>query len=326
MPEHVSPMLIVIAAVSLLFAFEGIRTLLSSNLFSKAAKTRRRLRKLASQMESGDVSTSEESLLRAEASKSQLDSLLDAVPGMEVVRVRLYCAGLPTTPKRFLATSLGISFIAVFVTSVFAVDPIVRFAAASAGFLPWINASRLARKRVEEFEQQFPDALDLLIRSLRAGHSLSVGLRMVAEELPDPIGREFGFVADEIQVGKTVSEALAALAHRIPSSDLPFFVVAVAIQQETGSNLAEVLQNLSGVVRARFQLYGKVRALTSMGRASANLLVCWPGVMVGALYAVNPDYIRPLWESPEGHTMMLISAVLIVVGYVICRQMAKIEV
>jgi tight adherence protein B len=321
-----SPLLFVVVAVAVLFAVEGVRALLRSNFLSNQAKARKRLRNLASQMQAGEEENPEESLLRAESSGSLLDSFLDTLPGVTALRVRLYCAGLTMTPKRFLGISLGLGVLAVAVASLFTVDPIIRAAASGVALVPWFNSGRLSRKRIAEFEHQFPDALDLLIRSLRAGHSLSVGLQMVSQELPDPIGREFGFVADEIRIGKAVPAALANLANRMPAPDLPFFVVAVSIQQETGSNLAEVLQNLSEVVRDRFQLYGKVRALTSMGRASANLLVCWPAVMIGALYSVNPDYIRPLWETPEGHTMMMISAVMIVIGYVICRRMATIKV
>jgi tight adherence protein B len=203
---------------------------------------------------------------------------------------------------------------------------LLRLAGGGLGLLPWLNARRLGTKRTQAFEQQFPDALDLLIRALRAGHSLSVGLQMVSDELQDPVAGEFGLVADEIQLGKPVPQALANLAHRVNAPDLPFFVIAVAIQQETGSNLAEVLQNLSAVIRERFQLYGKVRALTAMGRASANLLACWPAVMVGALYVTNADYIRPLWETEQGHTMIMIATVMIIFGYVICRRMATIKV
>jgi tight adherence protein B len=103
-------------------------------------------------------------------------------------------------------------------------------------------------------------------------------------------------------------------------------VTAISIQQETGSNLAEILENLSHVIRERFKVYGKVRALTSMGRASANILAIWPGVMIGAIYLANPDYIAPLWESDAGGTIVLISIAMIVVGYVICRRMATIRV
>jgi tight adherence protein B len=194
------------------------------------------------------------------------------------------------------------------------------------GFAPWFNTGRLGHKRTLEFEKQFPNALELLIRALRAGHSLNLGLQMVGEELPDPIGSEFAQVAEEIHLGNDVQSALANLAFRVDSVDLPFFVVAVTIQQETGSNLAEVLENLAQVIRERFKIHGKVRSLTAMGRGSANLLAVWPLVMVGSLYTVNRSYIAPLWETEGGHTMALIAAIMIAVGYFLCRKMATIRV
>jgi tight adherence protein B len=324
---NISPLVFVVIVVAVLFGAEGIHTLVRTHFSSDQAKARKRLRTLAAQIDRGEAGADEEeSLLRSDTKPSWVDNLIDAIPGIMRLRVQLYCAGLTMTPKRFLAISFGLAGLGYVVATIFTADPVLQMLAMGVGLMPWINAGRLGRKRLGEFERQFPDALDLLIRSLRAGHSLSVGLQMVAEELPDPISREFSFVADEVRIGKTVPAALAHLATRMPAPDLPFFVVAVAIQQETGSNLAEVLQNLSSVIRDRFQLYGKVNALTAMGKATANLLVCWPGVMVGALYVVNPDYIRPLWETPEGHTMMMIAAVMIVIGYVICRRMATIKV
>jgi tight adherence protein B len=194
------------------------------------------------------------------------------------------------------------------------------------GLAPVVNVGRLKNKRRNAFEKQFPDALDLLIRALRAGHSLSSGLSMVGEELPDPIGTEFGHTADQIRLGKTMQSALSDLAYRVESIDLPFFVTAVAIQQETGSNLAEVLENLASVMRERFKIFGKVRALTAMGRGSANLLAAWPVIAVTSLYLVNPDYVAPLWEEPAGNTLAMISVAMVAVGYVLCRKFATIRV
>ena len=151
-------------------------------------------------------------------------------------------------------------------------------------------------------------------------------IKVIGSELPDPVGVEFAQLADEVQLGLPVNAALMNLVGRIDSEDLPFFATAIAIQQETGSNLAEVLHNLSYVIRERFKVYGKVRALTAMGRASANLLAGWPLVMVGAMYMTNPGYIAPLWETPQGHMMMVVSAVMVLIGWYGCRKMAEITV
>ena len=297
-------------------------------------QTGRRLERLARALQD-PVSRKHETALR-DPDASRLNTWLAAIPGRNELALELYRAGLPMTSQRFLLVSCGMAFaglmigIALFPGSLPALLPML------AGLLPWLrvrglvtekgSSSTAATKRLATFEQQLPDALDLLVRSLRAGHSLTSGLKMVGEELSDPIGTEFAHVANEIALGKETKQALDNLLYRVPSVDLPFFVTAISIQQETGSNLAEVLENLSGVIRERFKVLGKVRALTAMGRMSANILAVWPVIMLGAIYSVNPDYIAPLWENPAGHTMVMIAIALIIVGYVLCRRMAQIKV
>ncbi len=161
---------------------------------------------------------------------------------------------------------------------------------------------------------------------MRAGHSLTAGLQMVGQEIADPVGTEFSHVAEEVKLGQDVRQALAGVAYRIDTPDLPFFITAITIQRETGGNLAEVLEKLGHVIRERFKLYGKVRALTAIGRASANLLAVWPVVMVAGLYAVNPGYVAPLWEDEQGHLMVFAAVVLVIVGFLIARRMAVIKV
>ena len=157
-------------------------------------------------------------------------------------------------------------------------------------------------------------------------NSLTFALQMVGDELADPIGTEFGQVAQEIKLGKSVEKALDQLAYRVDVGDVPFFVTAISIQHTTGGNLAEILDKLSSLIRERFKLYGKIRALTAIGIASANLLAVWPVVMVGGLYLVAPDYLRPLWEHEMGSMLMGAAGVLVVIGYILCRRLAVIKV
>jgi len=323
---NISPVLFTLIVVSVALGFEAIITLMRAQGAGDPTRTRRRLRSLANALQAAEDGD-ETSLLRTDRNReSALDRVLAGLPFAKHLTLRLYRAGLTLSLKRFLTISAALACVGALCTMAFLPIPGTQLLGLLAGLLPYFHVARLGRKRTLAFEQQFPDALDLLIRALRAGHSFSVGLQMVGDELPEPVGREFALVADEIQLGKDARSALANLAYRVDAPDLPFFVVAVTMQQETGSNLAEVLGNLSGVIRERFKLYGKVRGLTAMGRASANLLAGWPAVMVGSLYAVNPDYIRPLWETKEGHLMMLISAAMIAVGYFVCRRMATIKV
>jgi len=320
-----SPILYALVFLSVLLLVEGLQELLGDRRSRQVAIARKRLREMAASLTAPET-RSEESLLVLQKEASWLDRMMQSLPFGEKLELTLYRAGLSVRPERFLLLSAVLAAGGWFVGLVLFETLTAAFLCALVGFLPWAQLSRLHRKRRDAFEAQFPDALDLLIRALRAGHSLSTALQMVGKELPDPVGTEFGQVAHEIQLGQQVRHSLANLSYRVESPDLPFFTTAIAIQQETGSNLAEVLENLSRVIRERFKLYGKVKALTAMGRASANLLAGWPLVMVGALYGVNEDYIKPLWETDQGQFLALISFVMVVIGYVICRRMATIKV
>lgn len=320
-----SPILYVLIFLSVLLLVEGLQEVVGDRRSRQVSIARKRLRAMAASLTAPEM-RGEESLLRLQDEGSWTDRLMQSLPFGEKLELALYRAGLSVRPERFVGLSVALAAGGWFIGLVLFEDLGRAILCSLVGLVPWIQLSRLQNQRRNAFEAQFPDALDLLIRALRAGHSLSTGLQMVGKELQDPVGTEFGQVAHEIQLGQHVRHALANLTYRVESPDLPFFVTAISIQQETGSNLAEVLENLSRVIRERFKIYGKVKALTAMGRATANLLACWPLVMVGSLYAVNEDYIRPLWETDQGKFLALISFVMVVIGYVICRRMAVIKV
>jgi tight adherence protein B len=292
------------------------------------ADARKRLKKMSERLRSEDDAPDEASLLKPEAEKgSLLNRIVARVPARPELELCLYRAGMPMTPERFLLISGGLALGGWFLALVYFESlALTAPAALVAASLPWIHLFRSQTGRRDAFERQFADALDLLIRALRAGHSLTSAFVMVGEELPDPIGAEFALLADEIRFGRSQREALADMAFRVDSIDLPFFITAISIQQETGSNLAEVLENLGTVMRERFKLFGKVRALTAMGRMTANLLAAWPVITFVALYAVNPEYLAPLWEEDMGHLLIAICVVMVIFGYVLCRKMAVIKV
>jgi tight adherence protein B len=320
-----NPMFYVFAVIALALALEGLNSVIKARRNSGRATAQRRLRKMTERIQAPDTQD-DESLLRASDQRSILDRLLGWLPGRNRLELGLYRAGLTISPERFVAMCFGLAAVGFVVGLTFFVHFGKAILCIAIGFAPVLNLRRLQTQRRNEFEKQFPDALDLLIRALRAGHALSSGLAMVGEELPDPLGTEFGHTADQIRLGKSMQSALSNLAYRVDSEDLPFFVTAVAIQQETGSNLAEVLQNLATVMRERFKIFAKVRALTAMGRGTANILAIWPVFAVCALYMVNPGYVSPLWEDPAGHTLAKISVVMVVIGYVLCRKSATIRV
>lgn len=151
-------------------------------------------------------------------------------------------------------------------------------------------------RRQKQFGAQFPDAIDIIVRSLRAGHPVPVAVTMVGRELPDPVGTEFGIVADEITYGADLETAMRSLYFRVGQDDLPLFVTAVAIQGSTGGNLGEILENLSAVIRLRFKMRRKIRALAAEGRASALILSSLPIAIFGMIQVVAPDFYRSVWH------------------------------
>jgi tight adherence protein B len=171
-------------------------------------------------------------------------------------------------------------------------------------FLPYFSLRVLRGRRQKKFGSQFPDAIDIIVRSLRAGHPVPIAVNMVARELPDPIGTEFGLVADEITYGADLETAMRNLYARVGQDDLPLFVTAVAIQGSTGGNLGEILENLSSVIRQRFKMRRKVRALAAEGRASALILSSLPILMFGVVQVVAPDFYGSVWQFDITKTIL----------------------
>jgi tight adherence protein B len=167
----------------------------------------------------------------------------------------------------------------------------------SATALPYLVLRLLRANRQKKFGAQFPDALDVIVRSLRAGHPVPVAISMVGREMADPIGTEFGIVSDEITYGADLETAMRNLYARIGSDDLPLFVTAVGIQNSTGGNLGEILENLSGVIRQRFKMRRKIRALASEGRASALILSALPIGLFIVIQVVAPDFYHAVWHE-----------------------------
>jgi tight adherence protein B len=163
--------------------------------------------------------------------------------------------------------------------------------------LPFLALRFLRSRRQKRFGAQFPDSLDIIVRSLRAGHPVPVAVNMVGREMGDPIGSEFGIVSDEVTYGADLETAMRNLYCRIGSDDLPLFVTAVAIQGSTGGNLGEILQNLSGVIRQRFKMRRKIRALAAEGRASAMILSALPIGMFLIIQFIAPDFYGAVWHE-----------------------------
>lgn len=204
---------------------------------------------------------------------------------------------------------------------VLALVPAALFGAAPSGYLYWLKMQRM-----KQFDQQLPEALELVSRALKAGHALSVGLKIVGEEAADPIGIEFRRVFDEVSMGVALQQALQNMIERLDSVDLRFFVTAVLVQRETGGNLAEIIDGLAGLIRKRFELQLKVRALSAEGRFSGIILFCLPIIVAMLLYQMNPEYMGLLFTDPMGQTMVMIGSFLMVTGAFVMKRLIAIKV
>lgn len=192
--------------------------------------------------------------------------------------------------------------------------------------LPVLWLSQKASKRSKAFGEKLPETLDYISRALRASHSLNSAITMIGKEFPDPIGTEFKVVSDKIGFGIPFKDAIRELADGIKSRDLNFFVVSIMIQHETGGNLTELLDGLAKTMRARIKLRGKIRTLSSEGRASAWILGSLPFVLAVILWIANPGYISLLWTTPQGQNLIVIGFVLLFVGLVVLNRLVKIKV
>ena len=198
---------------------------------------------------------------------------------------------------------------------------------AAVGFaLPFLLLSRKRGKRMRAFEEEFPEALDLISRALKAGHAFATGLKMVADEMAEPVGPEFRKTFDEQNFGLPMKDALDNLTQRVPIIDVRFFATAVLIQRETGGNLSEILENLAHVVRERFKILRQVRVYTAHGRMTGYVLLALPAVLCVALAFINPDHMNLLFREHMGQMLLLGAIVMQTCGYMWIRQVVKIEV
>jgi tight adherence protein B len=197
--------------------------------------------------------------------------------------------------------------------------------AALLGVLPYFYVKRVRNKRIYKFEEQFPEAIDLMARALRAGHALPTGLGMVADEMPAPVGTEFRILYDEQNFGLNLGDAMRNFARRIPVLDAKFFVTAVLTQRESGGNLAEVLDNLSSVIRDRFKVKRQIRVISAHGRITGTVLAGLPPALAAVTLLLNRSYLATLTGDPVGRQMILAAIVLQIVGTLIMRRIINIE-
>ncbi|MGD1210371.1 MAG: type II secretion system F family protein [Candidatus Acidiferrales bacterium] len=235
-------------------------------------------------------------------------------------------AGLQMKPGKLLLFS-AVAALSAYVLVGYAYDQWLAIVAALVGAaIPIAVVSVLRRRRMGQFEQRFPEALDLLGRAVRAGHAFTTGLEMVSKECAEPVAGEFRITFDEHNLGLPLRDALAGMTQRVPSVDVQFFVTALLIQKDTGGNLAELLDELARVIRERFRIHRDVRVKTAQGRLTAMILVGLPIGLLLLLRILNPGYVGVLFSDPVGPKVLGIAALLQIVGAAIIWKIVHIEV
>ena len=204
--------------------------------------------------------------------------------------------------------------------------PFAVVVAACGGSVPFLIAQFKRQRRFARFEEQFPDAMELLSRAVRAGHAFTTAFSLIAEEMADPVAEEFRATFQQQNLGLPLRDALQNMAERVPLPDVKIFIAALEIQRDSGGNLGEILNNLSGVVRERFRILREVQVLTAEGRMSMYVLTALPFIVLALLYLTNPVYVEPLFTDPVGRRALWAAAIMQFIGYLIIRKMVRIKV
>jgi tight adherence protein B len=255
---------------------------------------------------------------------SLLEAFLERFGNLELLFQQ---ADTNLTAMKLLAISAAMAAFGVAIGVVANVHPaLMPLVAAFLGSLPLLWLLFRRKRRLKAFAAQLPDALEMLARTLRAGQSLAFGFNMVATEMPSPIGKEFGHVFEEQNLGIPLDETLRSMTNRIPNLDLKFFVTAVILQRQTGGDLAEILDKIGSLIRDRFRIWGQVQALTGEGRLSGIVLMALPFVLFLAVYHLNPDYVMVLFRDPMGTKMLSVAVAMQILGALVIRKIVNIKV
>jgi len=309
---------------------------IGSFLDQRSAQARLLRERLASVQKAAERQPSEELALLRDEMLSQipaLDSLLRRSERMTNLQNFLEQANLRVRAGNLLLSCLISALltggVALLLSGSLPQNQALLFVAvgiAVGGAIPYSYASYRRTKRFQKFEELFPDAIDTLARAVRAGHAFTTALELIASEIAEPVASEFRKLFEEQKFGLPVRDALLNLTERMPLVDVKFFVTAVMLQRETGGNLAEILDNLSYVIRERFKIMRQVRVYTAQGRLTMMLLMGLPPVIVVVMLMTSPMFIRPLFADPIGHTLVVSGIVLQTIGYFVIRRIIQIQV
>lgn len=256
-----------------------------------------------------------------------LNTILLHTPGVRPLERLLQQANVQSPLGVFILLAAVLALTGYLAGSLLTINRVIPLiiAAFLAG-IPFLYVIRKKKKRMEKFQKQLPEGLELIARSLRAGHAFTSGMKLAADEFDDPLGPEFTETLDQINFGVSVSDALKNLAGRVDCPDLRYFVVAVILQRETGGNLAEIIESIGYIIRERFKLRGKIRILAAEGKLSAIILVAIPFFVIIALHFTSPKYINALFFEPAGRIMGAVALVMMVMGIFVMKKMINIKV
>jgi len=317
--------LILLLFIAVVLMVEGMYLLWSSYKGPEANRIERRLRIMSAGAHGG----AETPLLKQRLLSDTpfLQHALLSIPRVHVLDRLLVQSGLSMKLMTFIGLSIALAIAGLVVAKVLVLPLFVTIVLLLfAGSLPYFYLVYRRDQRLKKFDEQLPDALDLIGRGIRSGHALPSALKMVGDEMANPIAEEFRAAFDEVNYGFSMQDALTNLATRVPSTDLKYFVVAVLIQRETGGNLAELLDNISALIRARHKLYGTIRVLSAEGKLSAWILTLLPVVLAVIINLINPAFMQVLWKDEVGIKMVIGVIILMVVGILWMRKIIKIRV
>jgi len=317
-------MFIVAGFLAVVLLVEGGFILWQSNRSAEARRLQQRLQALSA----GGLSRESDLLKTRLLAESQgVERLLLRIPRVRLVDRMLLQSGLQMTVASLAGWTLCAAF-AGLVLFMITNAPwwTLPLLVAGAGSMPFLFVLRSRRKRLHKIEEQLPETLDLMSRAMRAGHAFLSALQMAGTEGAEPIAREFRITAEEVNYGVAMQEALVNLAVRVPITDLRFFVVAVAVQRETGGNLAELLDKIASLIRARFKLLGTIRVLSTEGRLSGWILTILPFALLGIINLINPKFMSILWRDPAGMIAIYAGLTLMLTGIFWMWRIIKIRV
>lgn len=310
--------------VAVVLLIEGAYVAWNSTKGPEAERLSRRVRVMSAAHSGKAVSITKKRVL---SSNPVILKLLKALPRIAVLDRLLLQSGKEWTVAQFLAISLAAAAAAISVAVWFAVPFLIQPVIAVIVFLiPLQVVIRARNNRLNRIENQLPDALDLMSRALRAGHAFPTALKMVGDEMKDPLGSEFAAAFDEVNFGVSMPDALMNLANRVPSTDLRYFVIAVLIQRDTGGNLSELLDSIGKIIRDRIKLLGQVRVLSAEGKMSAWVLSLLPFGAGALIQLTNPKFLAVLFTDTAGQKMIAVAVFMMVMGVLVMRSIIRIRV